>query len=105
MNRWRRVGVSAGDNVHFIDVRTVVFPTNDVGRLWMKTTSSAPTYTVQAYEANCRIKRLNATSLVVYDAEGKVVRSTDTSGTWQRVVPGTIGEQLYDGVCTNSERR
>ena len=105
MDRWRLVGASAGVNVHFIDARSVVFPTNGVGQLWVKTTSSAQTVTVQGYDINCRTKRLNATSFVEYDAEGNVVRSMDTVGVWQQVVPGTIGEQLYDGLCATSERR
>ena len=105
IDRWRRVGASAGANLHFIDVRSVAFPTNGVGRLWVKTTSSAPTYTVQAYDLNCRTKRLNTTSVVEYDAEGRVIHSMDTVGVWQQVVPGTIGEQLYDGLCATSERR
>jgi len=53
-------------------------------------------------EIDRRARRLNSTSRVEYDPKGKVVNSFDVASGWQRVVPDTISEQLYNGACSQA---
>ena len=105
IDRWRPLSAGIGGDGYFIDMKSMELPANGVGRTWLKTTSSAQTYTLQAFDINCRTDRLRATSVVDYDAAGRAVRSLDAIGAWRQVVPGTIGERLYDGLCTASEHQ
>jgi hypothetical protein len=56
------------------------------------------TQTVE-YELDCKTRRMNEASTVSYDSNGKVLTSSEVSRGWQRVIPDTIGEQLYNGAC------
>jgi hypothetical protein len=83
--------------MYYLDVKTVQFPSNGYGRIWLKTTSKSKS-TVQAFEIDCRGRRLNQTATIVYSVEGKVVRSDEATG-WRAIVPDSIGEQLHGGLC------
>jgi hypothetical protein len=50
---------------------------------------------------DCNGRRMNATSVVVYDPKGRVVNNSDFGSGWQRIVPDTIGEHLYNGICSS----
>ena len=96
--RWRLLAAGRGGD-HFLDVKTIEFPKNDSGALWLKDTTAKNTYSVTAYEIDCRGRRLNQVSSVIYDSNDNLLRSTDIAGGWQQVAPQTIGEQMYDGLC------
>ena len=104
LERWRTLSTTANGATLLIDAKTIELPTNELGHLWTKTTNPGGGHSVQGYDVNCRTKQLNAASLVVYNAQGGLVRSTDGIRAWQRVIPGTIGEQLFNGLCASSER-
>ena len=74
--------------------------TSGPARLWLKTVKKDGSHTVQAYEIDCQGGRINATSTVQHDPNGEVVNTIETSGGRQPIVPGTRGEQLYNGMCS-----
>ena len=99
-DRWRSLGRSTVGDDYYLDVKSVEFST--AGRpvlLWIKTTGKKQTQTV-GYEIDCKARRMNNTSSVAYDSNGKVSGSSDLSGEWQQIVPDTVGEQLYIGACS-----
>jgi tetratricopeptide (TPR) repeat protein len=98
-DRWRLIVQGADSNSYFLDVKTAEFPLSGPVRIWIKTAGKKETNTTE-YEIDCKSKRLNDTGSVTYDSNGKVVRSSDTSSGWQRIVPDTIGEQFYNGACS-----
>jgi tetratricopeptide (TPR) repeat protein len=98
LDRWRSLGSSSDGEHFYVDVKTMEFPNGGPARLWLKT-ASKDTQTVEAYEVDCKMKRINNTSAIEYDADGKVLRSSDAVGGWQSVRPDTLGEQLYNGMC------
>src|ERR1035437_722925 len=100
LERWRRLGSSPGGEQHYIDVKTAEFTNSAPSRLWLKTVKKDESYTVQAYELDCKGGRINATSTVLYSPNDEVVNSSEISGGWQRIVPETLGEQLYNGMCS-----
>jgi hypothetical protein len=98
-DRWRALGRSTDGEDYYLDVKSVEFSANEPIRLWIKTVGKKETETL-AYEMDCKGRRMNTTSIVVYDPKGKVVNSSDVGSGWQRIVPDTIGEQLYNGACS-----
>ena len=99
LGRWRLVGSSPGGEQHYIDVKTAEFSDSAFSRLWLKTVRKDESYTVQAYELDCKLGQIKATSTVLYSANDEVVGSSESSSGWQRIVPETLGEQLYNGMC------
>jgi tetratricopeptide (TPR) repeat protein len=96
--RWRPLGAASDGQQYYLDVKTAEFPINGPIRIWIKAAGKKETNTTE-YEIDCKSKRLNDTGSVTHDSNGKVVRSSDTSSGWQRIVPDTIGEQFYNGAC------
>ena len=100
LDRWRLLGASPGGEQHYIDVKTAEFSNSAPSRLWLKTVKKDESYTVQSYELDCKGGRINATSTVLYSPNDEVVRTSETSGGWRRIVPETLEEQLYNGMCS-----
>lgn len=98
-DRRRSLGREADGEEYFLDARSTEFPDDEPVRLWIKITGKKESQTL-AYEINCKLMLMNQTITARYDSSGKVVSSSDVSSGWQRVVPDTIGEQLYNGACT-----
>jgi tetratricopeptide (TPR) repeat protein len=97
-DRWRLLGRSADGEEYYLDVKSADFSREGV-RLWIKTVGKKETQTI-AYEMDCKMKRINNTSSITYDSRGKVMSSSEMGGEWQRIIPDTIGEQLYNGACS-----
>jgi len=89
---------SNGDD-YYLDVKSVEFSGREPVRLWIKTVGKKETETI-AYEMDCKAKLMNNPSAVVYDSNGKVLNTSERSGGWQRIVPDTFGEQMYNAVCS-----
>jgi hypothetical protein len=103
VDRWRWFG-STSDERYFLDIKTLEFSdyaTN--AKLWMKVQKKNGS-SVTEYEFNCRDKELRPHSLVEYNAAGTVVNSITVSGDWSTPIPGSIGEDLYLGMCAESSR-
>jgi len=100
VDRWRLLGSHSGGEQYYVDVKSVEFADNGPARLWVKTLRKKQTHTVEACEVDCKSKRIRQTSSLVYDSEGKLVSSTEASSGWQQVVPDTMGEHLYNGLCS-----
>jgi tetratricopeptide (TPR) repeat protein len=101
MDRWRPLGTSTTGEC-FVDARTVEISNKGVSRVWLKTTNAkTSTYSVDAYEVDCATRRINQASTLLYNSDGGVIRGTDSAINWQRIVPDTMGEQLYFGLCNH----
>ena len=100
-DRWRMLGkTGVGEDV-YLDVKSFEFSTSSPVFLWTKTVRQKEVQTI-AYQVDCKERRIQSTSRVTYDAEGKVSSSSDLNTGWQQIVPDTIGEQLYVGVCSTA---
>jgi len=98
-DRWRTLGRSADGEDFYLDVKSVEFSVDGPVRLWIKTIGKKETQII-AYEMDCKARRMNNTSTVTYDSKGKIVNSSAGSPGWQRIIPDTIGEKLYNGACS-----
>jgi tetratricopeptide (TPR) repeat protein len=97
-DRWRELGKTADQEDYFLDAKSAEFPSDGPVRLWIKMVGKKETQTVQ-YELDCKARRINGASTVTYDSKGNVLSSSEVSSAWQRVIPDTIGEHIYNGAC------
>lgn len=68
-------------------------------KLWLKLVSKKPGYTIAAQEIECGSKRIRQTSSVEYDSAGTPLKTLSMGSGWQPIIPDSLGEQLYTGVC------
>jgi tetratricopeptide (TPR) repeat protein len=99
-DRWRALGRTTDQEDYFLDAKSAEFPSDGPVRLWVKFVGKKETQIVE-HELDCKMRRLNRASIVTYDSNGTLLTSSETSSGWQRIIPDTIGEQLYNGACGN----
>src|SRR5205823_3452824 len=97
-DRWRALGRTADQEDYSLDVKSAEFPSDGPVRLWVKFVGKKEAQTAE-FELDCKTRRMNRSSIVTYDANGTVLTSSEVSSGWQRIIPDTIGEQLYSGAC------
>jgi tetratricopeptide (TPR) repeat protein len=96
VERWRSMGVRPGED-WFIDVKSTDF--SGTPHLWAKFMNKDKSYTIQAFNFDCKSRRIDVASVASYNKNDELVGSSDTEGGWQRVIPQTRGEQMYLGMC------
>jgi hypothetical protein len=99
-DRWRTFGRTADHEDYFLDVKSTEFPKDGPVRVWLKFVGKKETQIVEN-ELDCKTRRMNRASIVTYDSTGAVLTSSEVSSGWQKIIPDTIGEQLYNGACGN----
>lgn len=97
--RWKDIGTNDG-TTYSIDAMTLDFSKTDP-TLWLKSTNDDGSYSEQQYEFDCTNQQIKSLSAANYDAYGDA-GATQGEQSWQSVIPQTIGETLYDGVCQTS---
>lgn len=104
IDRWREIS-SQGDSHVYIDMKTFDDARRESAKLWIKQTSGsndvAAPYSVQQFELNCTARQIHVVSLASYDAAGNFIGSRE-GGKWESVVPDTLGEMLFGGVCKSN---
>jgi tetratricopeptide (TPR) repeat protein len=100
LERWRSVGTTNDGDALSVDVKAAE-PTENGLRLWLKSVSKSGSSEVELYEADCSRHSLRVSARVQYARGGEVTSRSDEEQPWQRPVPGTVGESLYDGACAS----
>jgi tetratricopeptide (TPR) repeat protein len=100
--RWRALGRTGNQEGYFLDAKSAEFPSDGPVRLWVKFAGKKETQTVE-YELDCKTRHMNVASTVTYDSNGTVLTSSEVSNGWQRIIPDTIGEQIYNGACGSGQ--
>lgn len=102
LDRWRHFTSAQGADI-FVDVKTIEFPpSGGIGHLWFKARTKKSTYSLDSYEVDCKARRVNHASTVVYGDNAEIRSSSELHGGWQSIVPDTIGEQMYICLCASS---
>lgn len=96
IERWRPMGGKEGEE-WFIDVQSMEL--KETLRVWAKFKEKDKGHTVQAFDFDCKTRRIAATSTAKYNSQGEFLESSTTGSGWQQVIPETRGEQLYFGMC------
>jgi hypothetical protein len=109
---WMRYGGNNNCTCYY-DTQSITHPSLDTIRVWTRSdwTAKYVTYIVGKYgkeyedmshssifyEINCVEKKMCSLSIIVYDKDGRVLRTE--SKEWEPIVPGSIGNSLYTRVC------
>ena len=104
-DRWREIAQSATDRT-YIDMKTFDASRPNSVKFWIREAPSdandgAGPYSVQQFELNCAAGQIRAGSFASYDATGKFTGGRE-GGKWTGVIPDTMGETLYNGVCRSN---
>ena len=101
IDRWREIS-SQKDSHISIDMKTFDDGRSDSARLWIKqsrnSNDAGVPYSVEQYELNCGAREIRTVSVANYDASGNVIGSRE-GGKSGSVVPDTLGETLFNGMC------
>jgi len=105
IERWRGIGEQQTEPVTFIDLKTFDDTRRDSAKLWIKvvprsSSDSATPYSVEQDEMNCDARQIRTVSYVNYDGAGNALSSRE-SEKWTSVIPETLGETLFNGMCRN----
>jgi tetratricopeptide (TPR) repeat protein len=99
--RWRPLGKSAAGDEIFLDVKSAEFPNNAPVTLWLKFEEKKESQKIE-YEIDCKGRLMNEASVISYDSTGKVSGSSEIASGWKRVIPDSIGEQIFNGACSSA---
>lgn len=101
IERWRQIG-SKGNEQTFLEMKTFDDTHPESAHFWVKQSQGLPDtngpYSVQQYELNCPVRQIRSVSFANYNAAGSVV-STGESGKWDTIVPDSLGEAFFNGIC------
>jgi tetratricopeptide (TPR) repeat protein len=101
-DRWHSVFNTSASEM-YLDSQTVEYPTADIAQFWIKLVDTKQpangTYELEHYAVNCRTKMVNTLAYLKYNSSGNVTSSVDSPSGYKSVVPDTLGEQLYSGMC------
>jgi len=103
IDRWRKISSKLVSHV-YIDMKTFAAAQGDSGKLWVKQTNVVPNdvgYWVEHYEFNCVARQIRRISFADYDSSGDLIESSE-SEKWESVVPDTLGETLFSGICPSN---
>ena len=68
---------------------------------WKLVNNQKVWYSIEYIEAACSDRKLSINSVIKYDLKGKVLSNDEfPTSYFQRVVPGSIGEDLYYALCS-----
>lgn len=66
---------------------------------WEKLNNKQIWFLKDFVSADCTLKKIRINTSVCYDLKGNVIGSNDVPGSWQNVVPDSVGEQTYTALC------
>jgi tetratricopeptide (TPR) repeat protein len=97
LDRWRVISKTP-DTEYYIDAQTLnVSPDNF--SVWVKVLNiKSQNYSRQNYQIDCSGRKIKSVSATNYDSHGNLTYRSAAQD-WQSVVPETIGEVLYNGMC------
>ena len=98
-DRWQLFGSTIKEK-SYIDVKSAEFPANAHAHVWIKSARSDKMSTAHAYEIDCKARSVRVTTEVEYGERDDILKTSELTGGWQRVIPETLGEQVFRGVCS-----
>lgn len=100
---WGRWKLFATNSVgeYYIDIKTITYPVKGNVRFWTKGMYNKPqkdkvAYSIQNVEINQSSRMIKVISFNEYDSAGNLL-NIGGPGVWDSIVPGSIGEVLYEG--------
>ena len=99
LERWRLISKMPSQNTEYYLDALTISPGSDSSSLWIKVLNTqTESYSVQPYQIDCAGKRMKTGSVTHYDPSGNVTFMNPAQD-WFNIVPESMGEVLYNGVC------
>jgi tetratricopeptide (TPR) repeat protein len=103
VDRWHVASKGSSAEL-YLDSQTAEFADAKSAKFWIKEVDTKKTskgsYELEQYAVDCRLKQINMLSFLKYNSDGgAAIASNEVESGWQSVVPDTLGEQLYVGMC------
>lgn len=99
LDRWRSISKALGTE-YFVDAQIMNFGPDNVS-LWVKIlNTNTQGYSQQNYQIDCAGRRIKSASATNYNSLGNVMFTSPVQD-WQSIVPDSIGEMLYNGMCVS----
>lgn len=97
-DRWKVISKTS-DSEHAVDVQTLDFAQGNIVSLWVKALNpNTQNYSQLNYQIDCSGRKIKSASATLYNSRGNVIY-TSPAQDWQNIVPESIGEVLYKGMC------
>jgi tetratricopeptide (TPR) repeat protein len=97
--RWQPLGEFGHAEQYFLDVKASELSRDKMPLIWVKAESSKA-MEVMAFNIDCSGHQMRQSSSTKYDQNKAIIGSTG-QGDWFPLTPDTLGEQLWNGVCSN----
>lgn len=98
IDRWKTISTNS-ETEFSIDTQTLDFSGGNPVSLWSKSLRrKTGSYVEEQYQIDCSGREIKLISSIAYSPSGRQT-SFGTEGDWQPIVPDTIGETLYKGMC------
>ena len=101
---WHFLG-DVGSSSSAIDMSSITTEGEDIVGGWMLTVlnNKKVSHFMSWQQTNCKKKMLRADEYIFYSYDGETIKTIKRSEEWQRVVPDTVGEELYNCMCGNAK--
>jgi tetratricopeptide (TPR) repeat protein len=98
MDRWK-IFSKTKEEEYALDLQTLEFNRGSLVSLWTRVLHGDKSHTETNYQIDCSNRKLKFLSTTGYDSEGKIMASSTGKDEWQTIVPESMGEILYSGMC------
>ncbi|MCX6763726.1 MAG: tetratricopeptide repeat protein, partial [Candidatus Moranbacteria bacterium] len=100
LDRWKTISKTS-DTEYLVDSQTIDFSQGNVVFLWAEIlNTNDKSYSKSNFQINCSEKKIKSLSATNYNSVGNITGNIPAQD-WQSVIPETIGEVLYNGMCVN----
>ena len=112
---WKHICIHAQVSVWEIDATSIPSQPNNIVRAWVKITCSKESvtdwvktfgeeykdfsHTINLEEYHCTEKKMRVLSFTDYSLGGGVIFSDNSPGEWSFIVPDSLEEAIFEGVC------
>lgn len=97
IHRWHVLGNFGRNEKFYLDVKGSDVSLRDP-RLWVKEASPKRSEVID-FDLGCTSDQVRTISSVTYDSAGIAVEQSSMPSDWSAIVPDSLGEELWDGVC------
>ncbi|MCX6789363.1 MAG: tetratricopeptide repeat protein [Candidatus Gribaldobacteria bacterium] len=98
LDRWKTISKTS-DTEYLVDSQTIDFSQGNVVFLWAEIlNTNDKSYSKSNFQINCSEKKIKSLSATNYNSVGNITGNIPAQD-WQSVIPETIGEVLYNGMC------
>lgn len=100
---WHYLGDS-GNTCSAIDMSSITKVDEEIVGAWMLTVleNKKIGYFIRWQQTNCTKKLVRADEYIFYAPDGEPIKTIIRNENWERIIPETVGEELFNCMCGNA---